>query len=178
MTTIELVRHAKALSRDSWWGKPDRERPLTEAGFSQARALARILAAGPPIDALYSSPSRRCTQTLEPLARMLDLKCSDEEALAEAVTLPVLERGDAWVASAWLGGRGVGFVSRLLAEDRHRRVVACSHGDVIPALLAVLVGRDGLDLSDVHLRKGARVTLRFEGLRCVEAVREPAPEED
>ncbi len=176
MTTIELVRHAKAHSRDRWWGKPDRERPLTEAGFSQARALARVLAAGPAIDALYSSPFRRCTQTLEPLASLLDIEITEEEALAEAVTLPTLERGDAWVASAWLGGRAVSFVNRLLRDGTDRRVVACSHGDVIPALIAVLVGRDGLELNDVHLRKGARFTLTFDGCRCVGAAAAPAPD--
>jgi 8-oxo-dGTP diphosphatase len=177
VTTVELVRHAKAFSRDSWWGKPDRDRPLTEAGFAQARALARRLAGGAPVDVLYSSPFLRCTQTLEPLARLVDLEIRDEEALSEAVTLPVLERGDAWVASAWLGGRGVGFLNRVIAEGGDRRIVACSHGDVIPALLAVLVGRDELSIGDVHLRKGARVTLTFNGYRCVGVAQHPAPEE-
>ena len=68
MTTIELVRHAKAHSRDRWWGKPDRKRPLTDSGHDQARDLARAILAAGPVDALWSSPFVRCVQTLEPLA--------------------------------------------------------------------------------------------------------------
>lgn len=175
MTTIELVRHAKAHSRDRWWGKPDRKRPLTDSGHDQARDLARAILAAGPVDALWSSPFVRCVQTLEPLATKAALPVQTDEALAEAATLPVVDGGDAWVAAAWLGGRAIAFVNWLCDEHPSGRVVACSHGDIIPALMAVLVGRDGLDLSDVRLRKGGRYTLQFEGRRCVGATTSAAP---
>jgi broad specificity phosphatase PhoE len=176
MTTIELIRHAKALSRNDWWGRPDRDRPLTESGFDQARALRRELAEGPPIAALYSSPFTRCVQTLEPLAGALGLEVREEEGLAEAMTLPVLDGGDAWVASAWLAGRALALLNRLVRDHEGGRVVACSHGDVIPAVLAGLVGRDGLARADVRCPKGARFTLIFDGPRCVEAVLTAPPD--
>jgi 8-oxo-dGTP diphosphatase len=175
VTTIELVRHAKAHSRDRWWGKPDRERPLTEAGLDQSKALAREILAGDPVTALWSSPFVRCVQTLQPLAAKTGLGVDTDDALAEATTLPVVDGGDAWVAAAWLGGRAVAFVNRICDEHPDGRVVVCSHGDVVPALMAVLVGRDGLDLSDVRLKKGARYTLELDGHRCVAVTVSPAP---
>lgn len=177
MTYVELVRHAKAQSRERWWGKPDRERPLTEAGWEQSRTLARQLAAAGPVVRLYSSPSTRCTQTLEPLAAALGLDVVADDALGEAMTVPVVDGGDAWVVSAWLGGRAIAFLDRVVAEHPRGHVVACSHGDVVPALMAVLVGRDQLDLHDVRCRKGGRFTLTFEGPRCVAARHHPPPDD-
>lgn len=176
-TTIELVRHAKAHSRDRWWGRPDQDRPLTEAGVEQSLTIAAELRAGAtPITSLRSSPFVRCVQTLGPLAEQLGLEVTDEDVLGEATTLPVTDGGDAWISSAWLGGRTMALLDRVLREHEGERVVLCSHGDVIPAALAVLVGRDGLDLSDVRVRKGGRATLRFEGGVCVVAELHPPPD--
>lgn len=177
MTTIELVRHAKSHSRDRWWGKPDRERPLSPAGHDQSRTLARELRAAGPLAALYSSPYLRCTQTLAPLAQAAGLPVTSEESLAEVTALPAFDGGDGWVASAWLGGRALGFVETVLEKHAGARVVACTHGDVIPALLALLAGRDGLVVETVRVRKGARSSLTFDGPRCVVATPFRAPDE-
>jgi broad specificity phosphatase PhoE len=177
VTTIELVRHAKAHSRDRWWGKPDRERPLNPAGEDQSRSLARALRQGAPIAALYSSPFARCTQTLDPLSVALGLPVVGEEALAEVTALPPLDDGDGWVASAWLAGRALAFVDSALEKHDGERIVACTHGDVIPALLALLAGRDGLAVQGIRLRKGGRFSLTFDGRRCVVATPFPAPAE-
>jgi 8-oxo-dGTP diphosphatase len=166
VTTVELVRHARAGTRDERSQGRDWQRPLSAEGWVQARSLAEELAAGEPIVALHTSPLARCRQTLEPLAADLGLPLVDEEALAEAPGVPVVDAGSLWVASAWLGGRAVAFLDRLVAEHPHGRVVCCSHGDVLPALLALLAARDGLPITDVHLKKGARATLRFVGGRC------------
>lgn len=177
MTTIELVRHAKSHGRDRWWGKPDRERPLSPAGIDQSKTLARELRAPGPLAALYSSPYLRCTQTLVPLAKATGLPVNSEDALAEITALPAFDEGDGWVASAWLGGRALGFVDTVLEKHAGTRIVACTHGDVIPALLALLAGRDGLVVETVRLRKGGRSSLTFDGRRCVVATPFPAPDE-
>jgi broad specificity phosphatase PhoE len=62
-----------------------------------------------------------------------------------------------------------------VTDHEHERLVACSHGDVIPAVTALLVGRDGLDVDDVRCRKGAWFTLEFDGRQCVGLTAHPAP---
>jgi broad specificity phosphatase PhoE len=165
-TSIQLVRHAKAQSRDRWWGKPDRERPLTKSGRSQSKSLAVELATR-PIIRILTSPFVRCVQTVEPLADRLGMDIELAEALGEAPSVPLLDAGDTWVASAWIGGRALALVDQVLADSPGGDIVMCSHGDIVPSLMAALVGRDGLDLSDVHLRKGARFLLTFKGPKCV-----------
>lgn len=144
--------------------------------MDQARELAQALSDDDePIAKLFSSPWVRCTQTLDPLADAMGVHVVDEENLGEVVNLPVHDGGDAWVTSAWLGGRALTFVDRIVAEYGGKRVVACSHGDVIPATVAVIVGRDGLDLTDVRCRKAGWFTLTYDGRHCVDATYHPPP---
>ena len=169
MTVVEVLRHGKAFSRRRWSGPSDRERPLTDEGWHQAKVLVPELAEGGPITAIVSSPLLRCTQTVEPLAGALGLPLLTDERLAELRTLPVTDDGGAWVASAWLGGRAVGLVDQLVDDYPDGTVVICTHGDVVPALLAVLAGRDGFELANARVKKGARMAFTFDERRCVMA---------
>lgn len=175
MAVVELVRHAQAGARSDWHRGPDHERPLSARGREQAQQLTEELLVGDPIAALHTSPLVRCRQTLEPLARATGLPLVEEEALAEASGVPVVDAGSLWVASAWLAGRAVALIDRLVAAHPHGRIVCCSHGDVVPALLALLTGREGLAVTDVHLPKGARATLTFADGRCVDLAGVAAP---
>lgn len=173
-TSIELVRHAKAQSRDRWWGKPDRDRPLTKSGRAQSKSLAVDLSTH-PISHILTSPFTRCVQTVEPLADRVGMDIELAEALGEAPSVPVLDAGDTWVASAWLGGRALALLDQLVADNAGGHIVMCSHGDIVPSLMAALAGRDGLDVDDVHLKKGARFQLQFKGAKCVAVEAVPAP---
>lgn len=173
-TSIQLMRHAKAQRRDRWWGKRDRDRPLTRTGRNQSKSLAIDLAARPVVRIL-TSPFARCVQTVEPLADRLGMDIELAEVLGEAPSVPMVDAGDTWVASAWLGGRALALVDQVLAETPEGEIVICSHGDVIPSLMAALAGRDGLDIADVHLRKGARFHLTFKGAKCVAVEAVPPP---
>lgn len=105
-----------------------------------------------------------------PLADAVGLEIHEADALNEAHGVPVLDGGDAWVSAAWLGGRALGTMDELVAAHTGQRLVLCSHGDVIPSVLASLAGRDGVDLADVKCAKGGRFSLTFLGGRCVDAV--------
>src|SRR3954451_24978933 len=109
---LYLVRHAKAGSRSGWVG-PDEKRPLSKGGREQADALARTLAEA-PVSRVLSSPYVRCVETLTPLACKLGLVVEPNRALAE--------------------GRSVSGVLELLAALPDH-AVACSHGDLIPAVI-------------------------------------------
>jgi phosphohistidine phosphatase SixA len=78
---IPLVRHASAGDRRRWEGD-DGLRPLDEEGRRQAEALAGVLAEL-GTQALHSSPSLRCVQTLEPASALLGLPIETRHELAE-----------------------------------------------------------------------------------------------
>jgi phosphohistidine phosphatase SixA len=129
--SVILLRHASAGDRNDWHGD-DRLRPLDKRGRKQAERLRDVLLAR-DVKRVLSSPYVRCTQTVAPLG--LDIEPDDR--LAE-------------------GASPEGTLELLAALDG---AVACTHGDVIEALL----GRS--------LRKGGAVVI--DGGREIEEI--PAP---
>ena len=125
--TIDLVRHMKARNAGKWTA-PDNERPLSRLGRKQAKMHAEVMAQGDPIVALYASPALRCRQTLGPLVRILNLEVQVEPLLAETGIFAMLPIG---AANPWLA-------ELQEAHPDGGRIVACSHGDTIPAFLASL----------------------------------------
>ncbi|MGY6501309.1 MAG: SixA phosphatase family protein [Acidimicrobiales bacterium] len=118
---IYLVRHAHAGSRSDWEGD-DRLRPLSPKGRKRADELPEVLGQQ-GIERLASSHYLRCTQTLAPLADRLGLEVEDSPALAEGASL----------------AQGIELIESLVADGR--TAALCSHGDVIPELLAGLARR-------------------------------------
>lgn len=154
-----VVRHAKAGHRTRWEG-PDDLRPLTRAGRRQAEALVDLLGdelAGRPLDRVLSSPSLRCRQTVEPLARKLGLAVEEAPALAE--------------------GSDVHAVLALVRSSAAATIVACTHGDVVPLLLEALAEVDGLPLpADYPMKKGSTWVLEERRRRFVTARYLPPPD--
>ena len=135
-----VVRHVKAGSRSRWSGD-DRERPVSASGRQQADGIAERLAdAG--VRGLWSSPYRRCVETLEPLAARLGLALLTDRRLGE--------------------GARTADVLALLAEAGDGAVL-CSHGDVIPDLLDALVRRGTVVTTEPDWRKGAIWVLERDG---------------
>jgi hypothetical protein len=62
-----LVRHGDAGAKRRWDG-PDAGRPLSPAGLDQAEGLVLRLE-DYPVDRILCSPTVRCQQTVQPLAR-------------------------------------------------------------------------------------------------------------
>jgi 8-oxo-dGTP diphosphatase len=121
--SLFLVRHAKAGKRKEWDGD-DTLRPLDKIGRLQAEAIALRLSGKSP-SALYASRYVRCVQTLEPLAEHLGQPIVVDDHLTE---------GADWRATIdWMTTLGDG-------------AVMCSHGDVIPDVIAALERR-GMDIA-------------------------------
>ena len=110
MTTVHLIRHAKAKNRLAW-EEPDHLRPLTKRGRREAEAIAARLQAEPPAR-LVSSPYLRCVQTLEPTAVGLELPIETTDVLAE-------------------GAGGDAAAKLLLSLARSGSIACCTHGDVV-----------------------------------------------
>ena len=124
MSTVHLIRHAKAKNRHTW-SEPDHLRPLTKRGRREADAIAARLGEE-PLTRLVSSPFARCVQTLEPLALALDLPIETTELLAEGADA---ERAAELLLSLAAGGP----------------LACCTHGDVLFEVID-LVGGSGVPL--------------------------------
>ena len=108
-----LVRHASAGNRDEWEGD-DRERPLDKKGRARAQELVDVLAPY-RIDAILTSPYRRCVETVEPLAAARGLELEPRDELGEELQ----------------GTAGAALVRSLAGTD----VVVCGHGGLETALV-------------------------------------------
>ncbi|MDQ2943573.1 MAG: histidine phosphatase family protein [Candidatus Dormibacteraeota bacterium] len=133
MGTFYVVRHAKAGSRGHWSGD-DRLRPLSKKGFKQAAALVAILEPF-PITAIYSSPFRRCVQTIEPVARTRELAVKESDSLAE--------------------GHGLGGAMEFMGDRKLNQVVLSTHGDIVWELVEVLVKRKVVKAGEGGFEKGS-----------------------
>jgi 8-oxo-(d)GTP phosphatase len=131
-----VVRHARAGKPSEWEGD-DRLRPLDEKGRRQAAGLPELLARF-EIARLVSSPSLRCTQTLEPLSERHGLPVEESPELAEGAP---------------------GEETLALLGDLGEGAVACTHGDVLENLF----GDQGQKGSTrvVELRDGEAVVLEY-----------------
>lgn len=176
--TVILLRHARSVANTAHTlaGRSEGVE-LDEKGRGQAGDLVDRLA-GLPIKALVRSPLLRCRLTLEPLAAALGLDPLIEERLCEVDygqwtgrKLGELVSEPLWAvvqqqpsAAVFPEGEGLADVQarsvaavrehdRRLAEEHGADVlwVACTHGDVIKAVVADALG--------AHLDSFQRITV-------------------
>ncbi|MEX2464313.1 MAG: histidine phosphatase family protein, partial [Gaiellaceae bacterium] len=163
MTTILLARHGESdwNAEKRWQGHADR--PLTERGRRQARALAERLAEI-ELDVVYSSDLRRARETAEAVAgakglevrALPDLREVDVGSWSGLTRLEAKERFPDNYAR-WLdGGHGwpdgetyeemmeriLEAVQRIVAKHPDERVLIVAHGGPIRAIHAHALGMD------------------------------------
>jgi probable phosphomutase (TIGR03848 family) len=161
--TLILLRHAKSSANGA--GVLAGRTPgveLDETGTAQADTVVRRLA-GVPLAEIVTSPMVRCEQTVAPLAADRGLVPTVEPELSEVdygswtgSELKALSKEPLWrvvqshpSAAVFPGGEGLAGMqaravaavrrhdARIRAEHGPRAVwLACSHGDVIKAVLA------------------------------------------
>lgn len=158
VTSVVLVRHARAGVRESWSG-PDHRRPLDPKGRRQAAALRKELRPFGPV-AVYSAPIERCRATVAPLAKDLGLKVRLDDALTEDTY-----RDDPAAARKLLASLG------KLGET----ALVCSQGGVIPGVVKSLASRSELKIGPTSTPKSAYWVLTFDGMTLVQADPHPAP---
>ena len=148
---VFLVRHADAGDREDWRGD-DRDRPLSEKGWAQARGLVEHLGAE-QVGAILSSPYLRCVQTVEPAGAALGIEVEPEDALQE---------GADW-------HKALGLVLGVTVPT-----VMCSQGDVIGSLVMEIV-RLGIAGRDARWQKGSTWVLDVDS-RTIQAARYLPPQ--
>jgi phosphohistidine phosphatase SixA len=120
-----LVRHADAVDKRSWKG-PDSLRPLSPAGQLQAEGLV-VRLDDYPVERILCSPTVRCQETVQPLARNRFLEIESHPALG------IDDSPAAALALFW--------------DPALRYSVLCTHGETIGWLLTRLAA-DGLMTND------------------------------
>ncbi len=165
MTTVLLLRHGRTTANAAGvlagW-TPGVQ--LDDAGAAQVRAAAQRLAKV-PLAAVVSSPLERCRQTADALVDGRDLTVQTDDRLGEASygdwtgrTIKELAKEPLWKvvqqhpsAAVFPGPEGEGLAqtqARAVAAVRAWNAtlgpdavwLACSHGDVIKAILADALG--------------------------------------
>jgi len=138
---IIALRHGKATPPGDWSG-PDATRPLLPRGETQALSIAPGIAAFRPTT-LISSTAVRCTTTLDPTARVTGLPINQTDEISQ----------DAYTS------RGAAVTALVEAQlTSHVSMVLCSHGPVLPQIIAAVVRATG-SADSAHLqRAGALAT--------------------
>jgi 8-oxo-dGTP diphosphatase len=116
---IIALRHGKAMPPADWPG-PDATRPLLPRGETQSLSVAHGIAAFRPAK-LISSTAVRCTTTLAETARVTGLAVAQTDEISQ----------DAYTSN----GKAVSaLIEKRLANGE--TVVLCSHGPVLPQIIA------------------------------------------
>lgn len=136
-TPLILLRHAKALNRSEWQGD-DGDRPLEHLGQRQAkRLLPNYLPYG--VEEIHSSDAIRCLETVEPLARALQINIVVSEELSEY-------RHEMKIDAAYENARDL--------LESGVSAILCSHNPILPMLLKRLVGKKTFKELDTNLKPG------------------------
>ena len=153
-----IIRHATAGRKARYKGD-DTERPLDRNGRAQAKSLVpQLVAFG--ASSVYAADRARCVQTIDPLARKLDLPIAIEPTLTE----------EAYAADPEAARQ------RLLEIIAHGGTPAiCSQGRVIPYLIDWWCDRDGVEPDKSRNRKGSTWVLSLSGDRLIAADHLPSP---
>jgi 8-oxo-dGTP diphosphatase len=172
MTTLDIFIHMDAVGRNDWQGEPD-DRPLTDLGRKQAERIAEELGKQ-PVDAIFSSPAARCTQSLQPLAQKSGLSVQVMPGFRDTLGYkapPGWENanreGPDPLGGAASAGSAYAALREIQATLPNGRAVLCSYGDIVPALMAFLAGASGIDMPPRNNNKGAVFTVVLDGDKAV-----------
>lgn len=184
--TVILLRHGRSTANTSGVlagrsGGVD----LDDTGRSQADAVVERLADVAEVVGIVRSPLQRCEQTVEPLARARDIEPIVDDRLVEVDygswtgrKITDLVGEDLWKtvqqqpsAAVFPDGEGLADVqaravraireldARLAGADRSGVWVACTHGDVIKAIVADAMG--------VHLDSFQRIVVEPSSMSVI-----------
>ncbi|GAB77806.1 8-oxo-dGTP diphosphatase [Austwickia chelonae] len=144
---LVLVRHGNAVSRKAWT-EHDWLRPLNRRGRAQAQELVSVLSAY-DIRHVATSSSTRCLHTVTPYAESRKYTVHSTAVFSEETF-------------AEDPGRSTDALKALLASGE--RALLCSHGPVIPSLLAELMPRARGAARQILKEVGAENMVKGEAL--------------
>ena len=194
MTTVLLVRHGRSTANTSGvLAGCTPGVALDDRGREQAEALA-VRLGGLKLSALVASPLQRCQETIAPLAAKVGLEVATDDRLGECrygdwtgrplkdlMKEPLWRAVQAHPSSVTFPGADaesmLGMSSRAVTAVRDWDIrigaehgpgavwVACSHGDLIKALVADALGMHFDMFQRVVVDPGSVTAIRYTELR-------------
>lgn len=152
-----VLRHGKAMPPEQWDG-PDATRPLLHRGIEQSRSVASGIAAFGP-QALISSTAARCVSTTAPVAELTGIEVKQSRSISQDAYSRDAER-----------------VRRQVAKRLARRspAVLCSHGPVIPQIIAAAADFADATITAELRRSAALATGEFTVLHFASETEAPS----
>ncbi|MEO8034180.1 MAG: phosphoglycerate mutase family protein [Acidobacteriota bacterium] len=137
---VILLRHGIAQEKE---GKPDEERSLTATGHQRMKKIGRTLSQiFPGVDAIFSSPLRRCTETAEWVSRGYERAVVVTESAALA---PAAAPADA---------------RTLILTSETKRLICVGHEPGLSALMLLMTNMQATE--GIELKKGGCYGLRVQ----------------
>lgn len=140
MTKVIFVRHGRTDYNETGLLDYEGKAELTREWRGQAEALAREFREE-KIDVIYSSPLKRCKDTVSPLAESKGMKIIEKDEFRE-INSPDLQdkefscKNYKWENGYWWGEtikeayeRVTKGLKEVLEENKWKTIVICSHGD-------------------------------------------------
>ncbi|WP_129691100.1 histidine phosphatase family protein [Gottfriedia acidiceleris] len=180
ITNLYLVRHAHSTYTPDELG-----RPLSKRGFTDANIVTKLLIKE-KIDYVISSPYKRAIQTVEEIAKSLNLEIIIEENFKERLlSHEPVEDFEKVIREVWMdfnrslnGGesnnmaqkRGIEAISKLLINYSGKNIVIGTHGNMMVLIMNYFDQKydfnfwNGLAMPDIY-------KLTFEGESLVEVKR-------
>ena len=151
-----IIRHAHATPRADYVGE-DGKRPLLPEGKKQAKELVRLLSAYGP-KRVFTSPWRRCKDTITPYAKAHRYKIIDRGELSE-------------MGNAKGPARTAKVAKNLFADARSS--VLCTHRPTLPTITQVLARHAEPKLAKLILEAKALKPGDFIVLHLTTAAKKP-----
>ena len=151
-----ILRHASATPRVEYVGE-DGKRPLLPDGKKQAKELIRLLSAYGP-KRVFTSPWRRCRDTISPYAKAHRYK--------------IIERGELSEMGNAKGPARTAKVARRLFTDA-RSSVLCTHRPTLPTITEVLASFAAPELKKLILEAKSLKPAEFVVLHLTTSGKDP-----
>lgn len=133
-TTLILLRHCKAISRDDW-RRSDIDRPLSDNGITQSVRLAQDLLPF-EISEVYTSPAERCMTSVLPIAQKKNVSIRVNWSIEEERFIK--NKADALET-----------ITKIMKTGDS--ALLCSHNPVLPHIVKKLIDKFVINLDTVSL---------------------------
>jgi len=151
-----IIRHAHATPRADYVGE-DGKRPLLPEGKVQAKEIVRLISAYGP-KRVFTSPWRRCKDTISPYAKAHRFK--------------IIERGELSEMGNAKGPARTAKVANGLFKDA-RSSILCTHRPTLPTITKVLAGYAEPKLASIILEAKALKPGDFIVLHLTDSGKKP-----